>query len=451
MAPVRLAAPSPLPSAVLREGISSPPSAVAAWTKMLPVLVWCGLALAVGVKAVISPNRHSVWPVFATASDHWRTGQSLYAYYPGLDMYRYSPTFAVAVAPLAALPVRLGGCVWGVGSVLLLYAALRALHREVLADEPGSPDRAAFLTIAAAGVAPMAWNLQSNALVLALAALGTTAAARGRWWRAAVLLAAPVFIKLWPLAWAAVVAAGRPRRLGPRLAVALAALAAIPALAASPETAAGVYQEWEYVLRVGQGLRWPGYRDLLTVWDLTGVPVDPLVYQVVQFAGGCGVVIASLAAGRRPGCYRRGLAVGLGAWLCWQLLLGPGSERNTYGLVIPVMGWEVLRARRAGAAWAWPGGALAVVVLFSSGDVERVIGQYVPGSTAVLPAAVAVFAGWMVFDGVRSAAGGRGQQPTPALVSGPWTALSGAPEDRPENELPRREDVHTFPAVKEAG
>jgi hypothetical protein len=307
-----------------------------------------------------------------------------------------------------------------------------------------------FLTFAAVGVAPMAWNLQSNVLVLALVALGTAAAARGRWWPAAVLLAAPVFIKLWPLAWAAVVAAGRPRRLGPRLVATLAGLAAVPVLVAPPETVARVYGEWGHVLRLGQGLRWPGYRDLMTVWEQTGLPADPLVYRFAQLAGAGCVLVASLAAGRHARGERRGLAVGLAAWLCWQLLLGPGSERNTYGLIIPVIAWEVLRARRAGSGWGWPGVALAVVLLFSSGDIERVVGRKMPGAAAVLPAAVAGFAAWLVISGVRAAVGGRDERPVPGVVLGSRMPLSESPENR-SGVVFGQEDHHRHHAPTNVG
>src|SRR5437870_1037474 len=74
--------------------------------------------------------------------------------------------------------------------------------------------------------------------------LGLSAAARGRWWPAALLLAAPAFVKVWPGLLAALVAAGRPRALAGRLAAAAAGLAAVPFLVAPAGYAAGVYRDW---------------------------------------------------------------------------------------------------------------------------------------------------------------------------------------------------------------
>lgn len=358
---------------------------------LLPILLWCGLAIAVGAKAIVSPTRHNVWPVFATASNHWWQNAPPYAHYLGLDTYRYSPTFAVAVTPLARLPLSLGGCLWGVGCVGLLFGALSRLHRDVLADSLGLPDRSAFLALAAIAVAPMAWNLQSNIVLLALIAYGTAAAATGKWWTAAFALVTPVFIKLWPAAWLAVVVLGKPRSLGIRAIAAFAAFAALPLLSAPPERVVQVYSEWIASLSRNHGQRWPGYRDAITILNAVGLTANTSLYRLMQLTGGLAVLAAAALVRRTTASDRRGLAVGLLAWTCWQLLLGPGSERNTYGLVLPFMVWETLRMRRRGGFWLFPAAALAVVFLLNSGDVERALAKVIPGAAAILPAAVAVF------------------------------------------------------------
>ncbi|HEY3787840.1 MAG TPA: glycosyltransferase family 87 protein, partial [Urbifossiella sp.] len=296
------------------------------WAKFLPIVIWTALAVAVGVKALLSPEHHSVWPIFANASLHWWEGKPLYVYYSGLDMYRYSPTFALLISPLAFFPLPISGCLWGMGSVALLYAALRTLHRDVLEVRPGRSHRAIFLILSAVGVAPMAWNLQTNILILALISFGTASAARGQWWRAAFLLALPVFIKLWPVAWLAVVAAGRPRQLLPRSMAALAALAAIPFLMAAPDTALQVYRDWGSALNTGQAQRWPGYRDLITVFLEWDVAIDPAIYRIIQLAGAGLVLSAAFVSRHVSRSDRIGLSAGLAAWMCWQLLVGPGSE-----------------------------------------------------------------------------------------------------------------------------
>jgi hypothetical protein len=365
-------------------------------------LIWLALAVAIGVKALASPTRHTVWPVFALASQHFWASLPLYVDYPNVDMYRYSPTFAVALSPLGLLPLGIGGCLWGMGSILLLYWSLQSFHAVVLGGRPG---RSAFLDFSALGIAQTAWNLQSNVLLLALMVFGTTEVVRGRWWRAAFLLAAPIYIKLWPLAGVTLIAAW-PRPLVPRLIVALIAFAALPFLAASPETVLYDYREWETVLRLGQGLRWPGYRDLQTVCEEMGVAVKPRAYQVAQLLGGGLALAACLAAYRRAKPGQTGLEFALAIWLSWQLLLGPGSERNTYGLIAPFMAWEFVRGYLARRRWLVPGLCYAVIVLYSSGDAEKVTLKAFSGAEAILPIAVCVFAAWLVWHRFRPARGG---------------------------------------------
>ena len=79
----------------------------------------------------------------------------MYVHYDGLDMYRYSPAFAVAISPLAGLPIPLGGAVWGIGSVLVLYRGLAVLHRDVLAQTIDYSHRGQFLILSAIGIAPL--------------------------------------------------------------------------------------------------------------------------------------------------------------------------------------------------------------------------------------------------------------------------------------------------------
>jgi hypothetical protein len=367
----------------------------------LPFIVWSILAFVVGVKALVSPERHSVWPVFASASQHWWQHESLYNHYVSLDMYRYSPTFAIAITPLAALPFSLGGLIWGAGGILLLYFALAKLHTDVLANFPEAPGQSAFLMLSAIGVAPMAWNLQSNVLVLVLIAFGTSAAARGSWWKAAFLLTAPVFIKLWPVAWLSIVVCTRPRQLGVRTAAAFAGFAALPFLTATSESVSRTYGEWLSVLQVGQGLRWPGYRDLVTILNVIGIDPGSTSYQLLQVSSGAVVLAVTLVAGRLANSYRHGLVVGLTAWMGWQLLLGPSSERNTYGMILPLIAWEAIRRTRTGRSGVPPLLAFVGILGLSAGEGERALGRFFAHSEAALPALVLGYLAWYAFEGAR--------------------------------------------------
>jgi len=352
--------------------------------------------MAVFIKAVVCPEQHSVWPVFAAASRHWWTGQSLYASYPDLDLWRYSCTMAVALTPLALLPLWLGGALWGAGNALVLLGSLRALERHVFPDRLGKQGRAAFLIVAAVGAAPMLWNLQSNALVLALVAYAMAALAKQRWWTAAFLLAAPVYIKLWPLAAAMLLIACWPRRLLGRFAAAMMTFALVPFLAGRPATVVGVYGDWALSLLGTKVARWPGYRDLWTVWELVSPPVHAGTYVALQLAAALAVLVFCLLCCYRPVSRRQLLTTVLGSWVCWQLLWGPATERNTYGLMAPLMAWGVVVAWQQLRASFSLAAAVMAYLLFSIGDLEWTLSSWLPAAPALLPLSVVLYAVWFV-------------------------------------------------------
>jgi hypothetical protein len=198
---------------------------------------------------------------------------------------------------------------------------------------------------------------------------------------------------VWPGLLAVLVAAGRPRPLAGRLAVAAAGMAAVPFLVAPAGYAASVYRDWWAALIETRSVRWPGYRDAWTAAEAAGWRVDPAAYRAAQVAGALAVLLACRAPAGPPDRLR----VALAGWLCWQLVLGPGTEQNTYGMITPVMSGEALRARRKGQGCAGALIPLAAVIVFTFGDVEEAIARHWSAARAVLPGAVAAFAGWLVW------------------------------------------------------
>ena len=190
--------------------------------------LWLVLAVAASVKAVTRPGVHSVYLYFPFAARHWWADLNLYASYPGFDPYRYSPTFAVAASPFGALPDSWGGAVWILCSVGLLVWAMRSWARVALPGGWTPGGEAAFLALAVPASIGGIWSAQSNALILSLIIFGMLAVRRQQWWRASWLLAAPVFIKIWPLTVVLMLLVRWPRQLAGRFAVACAVLAAVP-------------------------------------------------------------------------------------------------------------------------------------------------------------------------------------------------------------------------------
>ena len=250
--------------------------------------LWACLAVAVCVKTACADSHHSVYPQFAASSHHWWADKSLYADYSeteGIDGYRYSPAFAVAFTPLAYLPDRLGMMIWNVASIALLVWALHVLVRDVLPGDWPPQRESAFLTLTLVGSAVGIWSGQSNAIITASIMLALAAIVRQRWWAASILLAVPVFIKIWPLAIVMLLIVFWPRQLAWRFAVVCVVLALVPFLTRPPSTVAWQYREWYDGLTGPLQGRWGGYRDAWTIWEqLCAGPANHHVYMAMQLA-----------------------------------------------------------------------------------------------------------------------------------------------------------------------
>ena len=324
-------------------------------------------------------------------------------------------------------------------SIGLLAWAMHVLVRDVLPGCWPIERKAWFLVLVAIGSAVGIWSLQSNALVTALIVLGLAATLRQQWWKAAVFLALPVFIKLWPLALVLLLIVYWPRQLLGRFTLVCLGLVLAPYLTRPPQIVAWQYREWYLSLTGPLQARWPGYRDAWTVWEefcrLIGhAPDQPFyhgVYTVLSLSAAIGVLGWCLWQGRRlarkvaengsglvSAPHRVGevnvvskcgaaaldqenhghlLVLILSMWVAWQLLFGPGTEQLTYGIIAPSASWAVLVSiaeRRA--VWltctAW-----AMLALLPSGDIERALLGIFCGARALAPLGVALFVAWLIW------------------------------------------------------
>src|ERR1700722_3933897 len=89
------------------------------------VVIWLIVAAVVCVRAYVWPHRHSILPIYTTAAANWQAGQDTYALQPGLpDLYRYSPTAAVLLAPMSLLPDNLAGLLWRLLNLTVFFAGI---------------------------------------------------------------------------------------------------------------------------------------------------------------------------------------------------------------------------------------------------------------------------------------------------------------------------------------
>lgn len=143
--------------------------------------------------------------IFRQSFVHLRAGQDLYAAYPDeqVDLFKYSPTFALLFAPFALLPPLAGLVLWDLLNVGALWYAVRRLL----------PSRQANLALLLTFVEVVrtTQRAQSNALVAALMVLAFVWLERQRQVGAATMVALGTAIKLFPLL-AIIPAIFHPRR-----------------------------------------------------------------------------------------------------------------------------------------------------------------------------------------------------------------------------------------------
>ncbi|HAH44321.1 MAG TPA: hypothetical protein DCM07_05585, partial [Planctomycetaceae bacterium] len=312
------------------------------WLKRALIL-WAVLWIAVSVKFVVQPENKSVYPCFADSSINWWADRNLYDNEVYKTGFRYSPTFALAFSPFAILPATLGGILWTALNISLLVLALRLLVKEIFPGNWSRFQEACFLILSLAGCTRAIWSAQSNSLVFALAVFAVVSLKKERWWIAAFLLAAAVHIKLWPAALALLLMARFPWQLSTRFAAACALLILPPFLTRPLPVVLEQYQNW-YGLLTGpyRTLRQGGLRDAYTIAEQFGTYVDDRIYTLLQLGMAGLALLWCLRLAKISGSMQTYFTGVLTTWVCWQLLVGPGTERLTFLLAAPLASWALI-------------------------------------------------------------------------------------------------------------
>lgn len=179
--------------------------------------------------------------IFQRSFFHLVDGADLYAAYPEehWDYFKYTPTFALLFAPLAALPDGGGLLLWNLLNSVLLVLGVFALPH-LSRQKQGL----ALLVLLNEAITALQ-NCQSNGLIAGLLVLAFAAMERRQEGRAAFYIALSAFIKPFALA-ALVLCLLHPGKLriaawGVLWAVVLAAL---PLVVMSPAELIGQYQSW---------------------------------------------------------------------------------------------------------------------------------------------------------------------------------------------------------------
>ena len=353
---------------------------------------WEKTALAVGgiillfvsVRVFLFPHAKTVYPIFDSSARLWFAGLDLYE--PGRPTtvqngYRYSPTFAILMAPFALLPESVGGVVWRLLSVGALVGSFFWLARGVLPAKLSS-DQFAWLVLFSLPLSLQSVNNgQANILVIACMVGAVAAVKDGRWNLVSLLITLAFVCKVYPIALGMLLIVLYPRQLLGRIALGVAASCILPFLCQSPAYVLDQYQQW-FALLQHDDRSWIAldqtYRDLwllirLYVPNLTPATGQTIrhVYMAGQVLTGAGIAVLCWHR-QRTGWEKRPLLTSTLALACaWMMLLGPATESSSFILLAPSLAWSLLESmtqidwRRRGLLWS--SGALFAVAVFLGG------------------------------------------------------------------------------------
>ena len=320
--------------------------------------VWAVILLFVCVRAFISPESKTVYPIFSASGQFWWSGIDLYEPYRPTDVqegYRYSPTFAVLVTPFALLPDSIGGVLWRLFNAGSLLWALGWLTRAVLPSPVSTKHYAMLLLLVVPLTLQSLNNGQANLIVIAAMLAAVAAVKEERWNLAAALLAFSFIIKLYPLALGMVLIVLYPRHLSWRCLVAVVTSMLLPFFCQSPEYVADQFAKWIVLLRSEDRSDIQlehMYRDLWLLIHLYGVPIGRPVYTILQALAGAGVAVLCWRRQRTGWSSPALLMSTLALVTAWMMLLGPATESSSFVLLAPSLAWSVLQALQTpGMTW----------------------------------------------------------------------------------------------------
>jgi Glycosyltransferase family 87 len=322
----------------------------------LAVGLWAALIVVVCARSAWQPGSRSLYPTFAAAGAHWRAGSSLYQWPPAepdVDAYRYSPIVAVSLVPFSLLPPGAGSVLWRLVNAGVLLSGLAAWLSSPLPWSLDTRQRALLYLLVLPLAATSLNNGQTNPLVIGFLLLTIAAAGAEKWNLAAVSVALATALKIYPLTMGLLLAAAYPRRFAGRLVVALLAVAALAFLFQRPDYVAAQYADWLRLVGDDDRKSWPlhmAYRDLWLLFRVTGTPLTPRGYQLIQAVSGIACAAVCVAGRLCNWPQTKVLTAVFTLGTCWMILCGPATESSTYVLLAPALAAGMLAAR----VEAWP-------------------------------------------------------------------------------------------------
>jgi hypothetical protein len=344
---------------------------------------WVGVfcVTAVVATAICTARVCNNFLIFRAAVDHLVAGGDLYAAHPTehADLFKYSPTFALAFAPFRELPYSVALLAWNLLNVILIYAGLRLVL--------GSEDRLPAVQFTAIGLVTTVDGTQSNGLVAATMLLAFAALERDRLRLGALAIGSGILIKLFP---ACALALAAPRRDRVKFAlwfgVIFGALVAAPLLVTPAATLLAQYRSWYAMSSVDALDRGASVMRLMHVGFGYDGPNWP-----VQLTGAA-LLVLPLARGQWSDARHRRLM--LASLLVFSVIFNHKAEQPSFVIaIVGVAVWFAIKPRSLVRDVLGGAVIFATIPVFLSVAIPWLPGGITPALLATSAACTAVWLG----------------------------------------------------------
>jgi hypothetical protein len=360
--------------------------------------VWLCLIAGLAIHAFCLPASHTVYDIYLGAARRWLTGDDIYV--RTREYYRYSPLFAVALAPLAVLPDGASAAAWKIINSGVFVWGLVAWGRRLSPRRLSRDEIAAQLLLAVPLALHSLYNSQANLMMLGSLLLGMSAAGEGKWNRAALWIAWATLIKGYPLALAMILIVLFPRQFAVRFLASLAAGLLVPFAAARPPVVAIQYQSWWHHLRDSTELMRERLRSIDQLFVIYVQPLSERTFALAGALAGAAVMLVCLWISRRSGDRRETVFRAFLWFSMWVVLFGPATESCTYVVAAPAIVWAIVEAWHRRASWA-ERGLLVASLLMMGPMVTDLFGKLIRNFSnehGSQPAGGLLLLGWLVIE-----------------------------------------------------
>jgi len=209
----------------------------------LTFLFWSYFIIAIVVsihRYILGPTHYGNYLIFKNSFFHLIEGKDLYALYPELhiDLFKYSPTFAVLFGPLALLPDYIGLVLWNLLNAISLFFAVKMIPIE-------EKKKVFVLWFIFIELITSMQNYQSNALTASLIIFVFVLLERNNFFMAGICVAAGFYVKLFGILGAFLwfMYSGKTKFFLSSL-ISLLVFFAVPMLFVSPRELINAYTSW---------------------------------------------------------------------------------------------------------------------------------------------------------------------------------------------------------------